>query len=128
MNADKQRGRPGSNQRSTACCVPDARDLYQLSLDVEAIDDPIRSIDNLADSRVVVFWNDTTCFGMVTQNVRSSHQLIPEGFCALRIITGDETNDVAKVVASRRRPDQLASHVASCRLTSSCGIPSPRSS
>ena len=44
--------------------MPDARYLYQLSLGVEAIDDPIWSIDNLANSRVVVFWNDTTCFGM----------------------------------------------------------------
>jgi hypothetical protein len=32
------------------------------------------------------------------QNIRSCHQLIPKGLCALRIITGDKTNNVAQVV------------------------------
>jgi len=101
MNASKQSGGLSSKQRITPCCVPDARDLYQLSLDIEAIG----SIDNLADSGPAVFWNDATCFGMVTQNVCSSHQLIPEGFCALGIIARNKANDVTEIVASSRRPN-----------------------
>jgi hypothetical protein len=70
-----------------------------LTLDIEAIDDPIWSIDNLANSRTAVLWNHTACFGMIMQNIGSS-SAHPKRLCALRIITGDETNDVAQVVAS----------------------------
>ncbi len=113
-----------SNQRGTTRRMSHAGDLHQLSLSIEAI----WSIDNLANSGIAVFWNDATCFRMIVQNVCSRHQFVSEGFRAARIIAGDKTNDVAQIVASRREPNQLASHAASCRLTSSCGMPSPRSS
>ena len=65
MNASKQSGGLSSKQRITPCCVPDARDLYQSSFDIEAIDAATRPIDNLADSGLAVFWDDTACFGLV---------------------------------------------------------------
>jgi hypothetical protein len=101
--------------------VPDTRNLYQLSLRIEAIDDTIRSIDNFADSGIPIFGNNATRLGMLMQNVGSHHQLLAEGFCPFGIITCDKADDVMQVVASSRRPDQLASHVASCRLTFHAG-------
>src|SRR5207244_11168204 len=59
------------------------------------IDDAIWWIDDLSDSGIAVFWNDTTCFRMIVQNVCSCHHFISEGFRAAWIIAGDKTNDVA---------------------------------
>jgi len=117
-----------SGQRSPTCCVPYSRDLNELPVNIEAIDDPIWPINDLAELWVSIFGNNPPCFRVLLQNICPSHQFIREGFCALRIIARDKANNIAQVVSRSRRPDYLASHVASCRLTSSCGIPSPRSS
>ncbi len=117
-----------SDRRSAARGMPHTRDLYQLLLDIYAINNSIWSKNNFADLRVPVFWNDTTGFRLFLQDVGASHQFVSERFCTRRIVTRNKTNDVAQIVTRNGRPDQLASHLASCRLTSSCGMPSPRSS
>ncbi len=84
--------------RPVECSVPHARNLYQFSLDIEAIDNPIWAKDNLADSSTAVFRNDTTRLGMFLQNVCSSHQFICERLCAWNIVARNEANDVAQIV------------------------------
>lgn len=111
-----------------AGCVPHSCDCDEVASRLKSIHDPIRAHDELANFWVAMFRNGSAELRMLQQHIGPRHQFISEGFCAARIIPRDKANNVSQVVARGRRSDQPASHVASWRLISSCGMPSPRSS
>lgn len=78
--------------------MPHARDLDQLPVNVEAIDDPIRPINDLAELWVSIFGNNAPRFRVLVQNVCPSHQFKCERLCALRIVARDKVHNVVEVV------------------------------
>jgi hypothetical protein len=78
--------------------VPYSRDLNQLPVNIDAIDDPVRPINYLAELWVSMFRNNPPRFRVLLQNICTSHQFISEGFCALRIVSRNKANNVAQVV------------------------------
>ncbi len=56
MTAEHRWSGDQTNGGGTTRGMPHAGDLYQLSLNIETIDDAIWSTDNLADSGIAVFW------------------------------------------------------------------------
>jgi hypothetical protein len=79
--------------------VPHSRYLKQVVIKIDAIHDPIWSIDDLAKPWVSIFWNNARCFRVLLQSINPLHQFISERFCPQRIIARDEANNVAEVVA-----------------------------
>jgi hypothetical protein len=55
--------------------VAHARDLYQSSLHIEAIDDAMWSMGDLANPRVTV-WNDTACWLTPSDSLKTLHRYI----------------------------------------------------
>lgn len=99
--------------------MPDTENLYNILRLVNAIDDSIGSEDKLTDSGIATLRNDASDLWLLLQDVRSRHQFEGERFSSSWIIARDEANDIVQIIAGYRRPNQLASHVASWRLTSS---------
>ena len=65
--------------------------------------------------------------GKIRQQIHFGHEPKTEGFGSGGIVGGDERHDFPEIIARLKRPDYFVSHVASCRLTSSCDTVSPRS-
>src|SRR5580704_4373919 len=108
--------------------MPDANNFNDLLVLTETVDHAIRGDDDFPNIWVVLLRNLATDFREIMEFVQLLHQSISKVFGAIGTVGGNRAHEIVQVVERNRRPDYLASHEASCRLTSSCGIPWPWSS
>ncbi len=103
----------------TTGTVPDANDLHDLLLMANTVDHAVGSNNYFTNVWITLLGNLTPNLRKILELVHLLHEAISEAFCALRAVGSDGANKIVQVVARNGRPDYLASHEASCRLTSS---------
>src|ERR1041384_380819 len=115
------------NFRFTTCSMPDTGDADDLFIRQNFVDDAVGTKNDFANGFIVLFRHNAAKLRKLSEHIHFGHQAVAERFCDSRIVLSDEQNNGLQIVAGLLRPDYLESHVASCRLTSSCGTVSPRS-
>jgi hypothetical protein len=79
--------------------VPHAGNLNNFAFVIHAVNNPVRSENNLADVRDTMLWNDAAHFGLLLQEIDLRDESKGKRLGALRVVTGDESNDAAQVSA-----------------------------
>src|SRR4051812_22820469 len=108
-----------------ACAMPDSGYADYLFFNQKFVDNAVRAKNNFADCLIIFFRHNSAQSRKLRQYLDFRDQEITERFCHAGLVLGDKQHDGFQVGARQLRPDYFESHVASCRLTSSCGIVSP---
>jgi hypothetical protein len=99
--------------------MPDARNFARPLVMINSINDPVGPKDDLAN--VLDFGIQEPC-GRTRENFevgRSLRSVRIRKTRTVRIVAPNKDDDIVEVVQRCGRPDQLESHEANCRLTSS---------
>ena len=107
--------------------MPEANDFNALLLRPHAMDDPIRTADDLPQILLMEFWYDTPQLRKRGQPLGTDDQFLTHAGGGVRILLGDEADNALQISTRRRRDDYFPAHSAIFDLTSSIGMPSPRS-
>src|ERR1017187_7314515 len=107
--------------------MPDPGDADHLFFRQNFVNDAVGAKNNFANRFVIFLRNDPAELRKLRQHVHLGHEQTAERFGDRRIVLGDKQHDGLQIVPRLFRPDYFESQVASCRLTSSCGMVSPRS-
>src|SRR5437870_1312952 len=99
--------------------MPYSHKLDELMIMAQSINDSVRRNNDLSDARIASLWHNPSHLGKVLNHLGPANDLKTECRCSFGIVLRDETNQVAQIIASQRRPNQLVSHEANCFLTSS---------
>ena len=85
--------------------MPNARDLTELLIAINSVDNSIWSKNDLANNVIPVFRNDATQLRKFLQTICLGNQLVPERHGTIWIVARDEEDYIVKVVSRSRRPD-----------------------
>ncbi len=126
-NREQSKVQPARNFRFAARSMPDAGNGDNLFSRQHSINDAVWVKNNFPNRFVIFLRHNATELRELCEHVHLGHKPATKGFRDSRIILRDKQNDGLQIVARLLRPDYFVSHVANCRLTSSCGMVSPRS-
>jgi colanic acid biosynthesis glycosyl transferase WcaI len=107
--------------------LPEAGDEYRFAWRIEAVNDPIGSVNDFSGDPIIQLWNQASPFRKCGQRQGRINQEITEPLSRLWIVERDVSDDLFEVLDGSGRDDYLTSHEGIIWRTSSAGRPSPRS-
>lgn len=90
------------------------------------VDDPIGTVNDLADSGVSNLWNHPSHFRELADGERLVDELIAKAFGRRTVVSRDEDDDLSQVVLTLVGEDYWPAHASTSFRASSAGIPSRR--
>ena len=92
----------------------------------QLINDPIRSVNDLANKRVVYFWNNLAYLGKCSDEECLVDEDVAELASAFGTVTRDVSDNLTKVILRLRSENYWPAQVSTSLRASSAGIPSRR--